>query len=255
MAMAFSRLWLAGMMAAALAVPAGAARLPRAAVPVSRIDLAWWGERHRQKLAEIKRQPVGLVWLGDSITQGFESPDYQPTWLQFYGDRRAVNLGFSGDATSHLLWRLDHGEVGGLAPKLAIILIGANNLGRLHWPAADDIAGIEAVVARTRALLPRCKILVIGILPSDRGRWVMRTTAQVNAALATRYAHGAVANVTFTDQSALFMRGGAVDDTQFHDILLKPPQPALHPSPAALARLAAAIEPAVAALMDDRDHR
>ncbi len=243
--------WLA---CALLAAPAMAARLPPAAVPISRLDLPWWGERHREKLAEIKREPVGLVWLGDSITQGFESPEYQPTWLRFYGDRHPLNLGFSGDATSHLLWRLDHGEVAGLAPKLAIVLIGANNLGRLHWPAAEDILGVETVVARTRALLPRTKVLVIGVLPSDRGPWVAQSTARINAALASHYANGAVPGVAFTDQSALFMRDGKVDDSQFHDIHLTPPQPALHPSPEAQARLVAAIEPTVAALLGDRDH-
>lgn len=244
-------LWLA---CALLAAPAMAARLPLAAVPISRLNPPWWGERHREKLAEIKRGPVGLVWLGDSITQGFESPDYQPTWTRFYGDRHALNLGFSGDATSHLLWRIDHGEVAGLTPKLAIVLIGANNLGRLHWPAGDDVLGIETVVARTRALLPRTQVLVIGVLPSDRGEWVAHSTALINAALAARYGHGAVPSVTFTDQSTLFLRNGKVDDSQFHDIHLTPPQPALHPSPEAQARLVAAIEPTVAALMGDRDH-
>ncbi len=252
MVKAFRRVWLA---CALLATPALAERLPLAAVPVSRLDLAWWSTRHAQKLADIKGEPVGLVWLGDSITQQFEGPDYQPAWTRFYGDRHPLNLGFSGDATSHLLWRIDHGELAGLAPKLAIVLIGANNLGRLHWPAADDITGIETVVARTRALLPRTKILVLGILPSDRGSWVTQTTAQVNAAMAAHYANGAVPDITFTDQSALFMRGGVVDDSQFHDIHLTPPQPALHPSPEAQARLVAAIEPIVAALMGDRDHR
>ena len=56
------------------------------------------------------------------------------------------NLGFSGDATCHLLWRLMNGEVEGQSPRLAVILIGANNMGRLHWPADEDITGIEAVL-------------------------------------------------------------------------------------------------------------
>ena len=248
------RSWLACALLAALALPALAARLPLAAVPISRLNLPWWSARHQEKLAEAKREPVDLVWLGDSITQQFESPDYLPTWTRFYGDRHPLNLGFSGDATSHLLWRIDHGELGGLAPKLAVVLIGANNLGRLHWPAADDITGVEAVVARTQALLPRTKVLVLGVLPSDRGPWVAQSTARINAALAAHYAHGAVPGVAFTDQSALFLRGGKVDDSQFHDIKLVPPEPALHPSPEAQARLAAAIEPTVAALMGDRDH-
>ncbi len=237
------------------AAPALAKGPPLAAEPISRLNLPWWAARHQAKLVEAKQGPVGLVWLGDSITQQFESADYLPTWQRFYGDRHALNLGFSGDATSHLLWRIDHGEVAGITPRVAIILIGANNLGRLHWETADDILGIEAVVARTQAALPRTKILLLGILPSDRGPWVLQTTAQANAALAERYGHGATPGVTFMDLSGLFMHGGVVDDSQFHDIHLTPPEPALHPSGPAQAQMAAAIEPTVAALMGDRDHR
>ena len=247
----------------ALLLGAGAAfadHAPLATVPISRLDLPWWKARHEAKLAEAHDKPVEFLFLGDSITQDYESTgpepyrDFRAVWQRFYGDRHALNLGFSGDATSHLLWRIEHGEIDGMAPKAATILIGANNLGRLHWPADDDVRGIEAVVAAAHQRLPRTKILLLGVLPSDRGDWVLHTTSEINAALAARYRAGAVPYVTFFDASSLFMLGGAVNRALFLDPQESPPHPALHPSPEGMARLAAAIEPALSEMLGDRPH-
>ena len=107
---------------------------PLAAVPISRLDQPWWRARHEAKLAEA-RQGADIVLLGDSITQQLEAPEYNEVWRRYYGSRRVLDLGFVGDATSHLLWRIEHGELAGLRPRGVVILIGANNLGGLHWPA------------------------------------------------------------------------------------------------------------------------
>jgi len=246
------------MLAAAPAV--AVQRPPLAAVPISRIDVRWWRERHAAKVAEIRRGRVDLIFLGDSITQNYEKSgppawqDFRPVWQRFYGDRNAVNLGFSGDATSHLLWRIMHGEVEGIAPKVAVILIGANNLGHLHWGTADDVQGIDAVVAETRHRLPRTRILLLGILPSERSAWATQTTLEVNRALATRYGKNAVSEVTFVDVSGVFMRGGALDRSLFYDPLLTPPESPLHPTAEGQARMAAAIEPTLASMLGDRNH-
>jgi lysophospholipase L1-like esterase len=234
-----------------------AAAAPLAASPIARLDLPWWKARHEAKLAELHKGPVNLVFLGDSITQDYERDgpepfrDFRPVWEKYYGDRRALNLGFSGDATSHLLWRIEHGEIDGIVPRAAVILIGANNLGRLHWSAADTVAGIAAVVAETRRKLPRAKILLLGVLPSGRGDWVMRTTREINAALAARYPDNAVPGVVFRDISAVFMKNGAVDTSLYLDPQLTPPAPALHPSPEGQARMAAAIEPVLRGMLGD----
>ncbi len=241
--------WLGVAMAVTLAAA------PPAAQPIARENLAWWAARHQQKVAAARAGGIDLVLLGDSITQRWEAPAYRKAWQRFYGDRRVLNLGFKGDATSHLLWRIQHGELDGLQPKAAVILIGANNLGRLHWPAAADVAGIIAVVEATRARLPGCGILLLSVLPSDRGTWVAATTAAINRALAARYASGAVAGVRYLDVAALFQHSdGTTDVSQFADPAQSPPEPALHPSPAGLARLASAIEPALAAMLGDRVH-
>lgn len=226
-----------------------ARKVPLAATPISRLDLPRWRARHEAKLAQLRRTPPELIFLGDSITQNWESPDFAPAWNRLYGRRRAINLGFSGDATSHLLWRIMNGETSGIAPRAAVILIGANNMGRLHWPADENILGIETVVAETRRRLPDTKILLLGVLPSDRGPWVAETTRTMNHALAARFGAGAVPNVTWLDLGHLFMRNGAVDPSQFYDPALTPPEPALHPTAAAQERMAEAMEPTLAALL------
>jgi lysophospholipase L1-like esterase len=235
-----------------------AAKLPLAAVPIARNETTWWRERHRAKLVELKAGPVDLIFLGDSITQNWEKSgppawqDFRPVWQRLYGDRRAVNLGFSGDATSHLLWRITNGELDGISPKAAVILIGANNLGRLHWPAADTVQGIAAIVAETRRRLPRTKILLLGVLPSLRSDWASQTTQVINRSLAASYGGGTVANVVYRDVGAVFLRHGATDPARFYDPNLTPPEPPLHPTAQAQEQMALAYEPAVAALLGDR---
>ena len=241
----------------------GAARAPAAphtvlaATPISRMDLPWWRARHEAVLERVKSGgPVDLVWLGDSITQNWEKhgppewKDFAPVWQHFYGDRHALNLGFVGDTTASVLWRLDNGEVAGIAPKAVVLLIGANNLGRVHWGAEDTLAGIDAIVADLRRRLPEAKILLLGILPSVRSDWATETTLAVNKALATRYAHGP--GVTFMDVSSLFMRDGKVDRDMFYDPKETPPDPPLHPTAQAQARIAETIEPTLSAMLGDK---
>jgi lysophospholipase L1-like esterase len=240
---------------------AGAGRSPPlAAEPIARLELPWWRRRHAEKLAELRRGPVDLVFLGDSITQNWELAgppawrDFRPVWEAYYGDRHAVNLGFKGDATCHLLWRLRHGEFDAITPKAAVLLIGTNNMGRLHWPAADTVAGVAANIAELRRRSPRTAIVLLSILPSGFNAWRTRTTAEVNAALASRYGEGRLPGVIWLDVTALFLRDGKLDPSLYLDPLLVPPAPPLHPTAEGQRRLAAAIEPTLARLLGDRPH-
>lgn len=230
-----------------------------AAVPISRMETLWWRVRHEDKLATIHANTrIDLVWLGDSITQDWEQAgpepwrDFAPVWRYYYGDRRALNLGFKGDTTAHLLWRMTNGELEGLRPKAVVILIGANNMGRVHWTAPQTVVGIEAVVDEARMRLLGTRIVLLSVLPSIRSKYVTRTTEEVNRALAQRFAAGTVPGVTYVDVTGVFLHDGQVDRTQFLDDHLVPPDPPLHPSAQAQGRMAAMIEPVLAGILGDR---
>lgn len=256
------RAFLAG--SASLSVAGEALAHPRtilAAVPISRMDLAWWRHRFEAKQAELRRHPPRLVFYGDSIMQYWERrgppawENFGPMWDAFYADRDAIDLGFTGDTTANLLWRIEHGEASGVHPKAAVILIGANNLGYLHWSAHDTVLGIETIIAQLRKRLPDTKLLLLSVLPSDRGEWTLKTGFAINRMLAAKYGGGEVANVSYLDVSGLFMRDGHIDTADYLDPKLSPPRPALHPDAQAAARLAAAIEPTLARMLGDRVHR
>jgi lysophospholipase L1-like esterase len=229
-----------------------------AGVPISRMDQSWWRERHEAKLAELRSNRVDLIFLGDSITQDweYEGPpewrDFAPMWQRFYGDRHAVNLGFVGDTTANLLWRIENGEVAGITPKVAVILIGANNLGRVHWSTEDTLAGIDEIVAQLRHRLPQTKLLLLGVLPSDRSAWVTETTAAINRGLAAKYGHSG--DVTYLDVGHVFMQGNRLNRDLFADPKMTPPRAPLHPSAQGQALMSQAMEPTLATLLGDRRH-
>ena len=239
----------------ALAVPllsplAARARVNLAEAPIDRLNLPVWHQHWEQTLAEAKADPdAKIVWLGDSITYywqrhgGHGYDDVLPVWNQYYAPYHALGFGFIGDTTASLIWRLDNGQVAGLHPQLAIILIGANNFGRVHWDAAMTIPGIEAVVENTHRRLPGAHILLLGVLPSIRSPWVDAQTKTTNTALARHYAGSPT--VTFMDIGYLLETNGHADSNLFVDPRLTPPEPALHPNAEGMRRIAATLAPVV----------
>jgi lysophospholipase L1-like esterase len=247
------------LLAGLAAAPTPPPHVVLAAVPIARLDLPWWRQRHAAKLEELRAKHPELIFLGDSITQDWEEhgppawKDFVPVWQRFYGDRNAVNLGFIGDTTASLLWRIDNGEVAGITPKVAVVLIGANNLGRVHWSAEDTVDGIDTIIHELHHRLPATRVLLLSVLPSDRSPWVTETTVAINHALAARYGKGG--DVTYVDVTGVFMHDGKLDRGLYMDPRMDPPRPPLHPTAEGQALIAAAIEPTLAALLGDRPHK
>lgn len=135
-----------------------------------------WMKRHESFNERVKQGNVDLIFIGDSITQGWENAG-KAVWAESYAKRNAVNLGIGGDRTQHVLWRLDNGNIEGIKPKLAVIMIGTNNSGS---NTSEQIAdGITAIVKKLRDKLPETKILLLGIFP--RGADDNDTKRKVNA--------------------------------------------------------------------------
>jgi lysophospholipase L1-like esterase len=226
-----------------------------AVVPTDRLGESWWADRHKAVLEAVKSQPdTELLMIGDSITNNYDKsklPDenFKPTWDRFYAPRKALNLGFSGDTTGNVLWRLDHGEVDGLHPKVAVLLIGTNNTGYANQTAEQTEVGIDAVVARLEQHLPQTRILLLGILPSDLSAAKTEADRTVNRYLANGY--GEDPRVTYLDIGSIFFKAGKLNATIFYDPRLSWHPGPLHPDTNGQRMMAEAIEPTLAKLMGD----
>ncbi len=152
-------------------------------LPLPRLDVDWWMKRHELYNARAKESKPELIFIGDSITQGWELPGNKDVWEKYYGKRNALNLGISGDRTQHVLWRLDHGNIDGISPKLAVVMIGTNNSSRSN---PEDIpGGVKAIIDRLRTKLPGTKILLLAIFPrgADKDDPWRRVNERVNEAI------------------------------------------------------------------------
>lgn len=148
-------------------------------------SINWWRPRHLAKLQEAREHPdTQLVFIGDSITEGWEK-EGKAVWERHYAQYRALDLGFGGDRTENVLWRLLHGEVDGIHPKVAVLMAGTNNTGHRQEDARTTAAGIKRNIDELRRRLPDTSILLLAIFPrgetpDDRLR---RINEQVNAIL------------------------------------------------------------------------
>ena len=133
--------------------------------------------------------PCDIAFIGDSITQGWEG-NGKNVWAKFYGGRKCLNFGVGGDRTEHVLWRFEQGQLNGIKPKAAVLMIGTNNSnknkdGTEAYSEAEILAGVKAIVQQLRERTPETKVLVLGIFPrgatfsTQRGKLL-----QINQALA-----------------------------------------------------------------------
>lgn len=133
----------------------------------------WYG-RH-EKICREKPSDCEIALIGDSITHNWAGD----VWQRHFGRYKALNCGFGWDRTGNVLWRIDHGELDGISPKLAVVHIGGNNwagtdsyVSWYPWNAAcpresneETALGVMAVVERVRAKLPKARIVVMGVFP------------------------------------------------------------------------------------------
>jgi len=120
--------------------------------------------KHEKINARAKEGDVDLLFIGDSITEGWAGQG-KKVWEKYYGNRKAMNAGVGGDRTQHVLWRMDNGNVDGIHPKLTVIMIGTNNSNGNDNTAEEIADGIKAIVKEVREKLPESKILLLAIFP------------------------------------------------------------------------------------------
>ncbi len=196
-----------------------------------------WQATHSNYVARARKGGVDLVFFGDSITQWWPGKDFQAR----YGKLHAVNFGIGGDRVENLLWRVENGELDGITPKVAVVLIGTNN--DFHRKDIPVAAGVAKVVEAIRRRSPSTKVLLLGIFPrgwnAQQFAYYVPHVKRVNAELAK-------------------LDNG--DTVRFADVGQKLPEPdgswprsvskdGLHLAPEGYRRWAAAMRPLLAEMM------
>ena len=200
----------------------------------------WWGPRHEAVSKQLTEGNVDLLFIGDSITHGWENTG-KAVWDQSYAPRNAVNMGFSGDRTQHVLWRLDHSQFPS-SPKLAVLMIGTNNSNGNDNTAEEIADGIIAICHRLRTRLPKTKILILAIFPRNPGPGAQREKNAEASRLASCIADGKT--IHYLDINEKFLADkGALTKEIMPDYL--------HPNGTGYQIWAKAIEAKVAELMGE----
>jgi beta-glucosidase len=134
---------------------------PDASAAAAKADDGQFLKFHQALLARGRAGPIGVLFLGDSITNHWHiAPEI---WQQYYGPFQPANFGISGDTTQNVIWRIEHGELDGLHPRVVVLMIGTNNSGTNT--AAEIFAADRKIVGLIRARIPTTKVLLLAIFP------------------------------------------------------------------------------------------
>jgi lysophospholipase L1-like esterase len=232
-------LWVLPILAAAATLTLFAHSASEAA---PRTDDGW---KRRQEVLNTRAKEAGakaqVIFIGDSITQGWEG-EGKEVWAKYYAHRNAVNLGIGGDRTQHVLWRLDNGNLEGLRPKAAVVMIGTNNSNGEDNSVEQIADGVGAIVKRLREKLPETKVLLVAIFPRSENPSPQRGKVLMVNQVIHKLADGK--DVFWADFGHRFVnREGSIPRDLMPDYL--------HLSPKAYAIWASAIEDRLSKLLGD----
>lgn len=118
-----------------------------------------WAEREAQFAQTASQENGAVVFLGDSITQGWT------TLGKDFPDFKTANRGIGGDTTRGILYRLD-ANVLSLQPKAVVLLIGTNDIGNGADPR-DVADNINEIVKDMKKRYPKMPIIVCKVMPSS----------------------------------------------------------------------------------------
>jgi beta-glucosidase len=181
-------------------------------------DVDRWFDLHRSYVDRAREGHIRVLFIGDSLTYGWRV-DGLEAWERTFAPLGAEDFGIGGDRTIDILWRVQHGELDGIAPRAVVLSIGTNDLGsRLGVDAT--VKGIAACVHAIRKKLPKTTIVVLGILPrgdGGPGSQMRRDVASVNARLAPL---GRAPATRYLDIGSAFTRDGQVRRELFRPDLL-----------------------------------
>lgn len=113
-------------------------------------------EQYREENALYADYEVDVAFLGDSLTDGYDLAKYYPQYV-------TANRGISGDTTFDLEERLEI-SVYDLKPKVAVMLIGANNVDTMF-------ENYEHILIGLKNHLPDTKIVLLSLTAMGGEAW------------------------------------------------------------------------------------
>ncbi|HUR57027.1 MAG TPA: GDSL-type esterase/lipase family protein [Opitutaceae bacterium] len=230
--------------------PAAPAAPVDASAPIPKTGNARFFQLHEKFLERGKAGPIGVLFLGDSITEGWGKAPH--IYEHYYGKMQPANFGIGGDQTQHVVWRIENGELDGISPKVVVLMLGTNNSGA-H--SAEQIAAADRkIISMIRSKLPQAKVLVLGIFPRGPRKNAQGVVTDAVAADAAKRMDVIKAvnadlaklddgkNIRYLDISAKFLG----DDGKIPSIIM-PDQ--LHPTAAGYQLWAEAMQPLLTEMM------
>jgi len=205
------------------------------------MSLASWNEKHKTQVKIAQQGNAEVLFLGDSITEGWTWGDNQSIFDHHFGQYKTANFGIGGDQTQHLLWRLENGATGKLKPKVVVLMIGTNNFGHSNHSADQVTMGVAAIIKTVQSSFRDTKILLMGIFPYDEKATSKNRVrvAETNRQLAE---FGQQSNISYYDFGAIFIDDhGNIPKSLMGDFL--------HPSHEGYQRLATKLAPALQTMM------
>eukprot|EP00095_Tigriopus_kingsejongensis_P006905 maker-scaffold126_size328755-snap-gene-1.17 protein:Tk06905 transcript:maker-scaffold126_size328755-snap-gene-1.17-mRNA-1 annotation:"platelet-activating factor acetylhydrolase ib subunit gamma" len=156
--------------------------LPRGAIAKAPVDVQGdqrWMSMHQRYVSEARESEPEILWIGDSIIQRLVNSNI---WERSFCQMHSLNFGISGDRTETLLWRIENGELEGLAPKVIVVLVGTNNF---DDSAEDTATAIETICSTIRNKQPQAYLVVLSLLPRGHSPNPLRErNAKVNSLIA-----------------------------------------------------------------------
>jgi lysophospholipase L1-like esterase len=191
----------------------------------------WFDQVWTQRRAEFRKSATAdqgaVVFLGDSITQGWS--DLAAQFPKYH----CANRGISGDTTRGVLFRLQ-GDVLGLKPAAVVLLIGTNDIGIGATP--EEVAeNVRAILAALKAANPKMLVIVCKVMPSSASKQRPADKIQKLNALVDEVVKADVQFARCDTYSIFADQDGDAKKEEFPDLL--------HPNAAGYAKWAAAVKP------------
>ena len=120
-----------------------------------------WARDHAQWTTNAANDIGAVVFLGDSITEGWH------TLARDFPNLKVANRGIGGDITSGVLYRLQ-ADVLDLKPAAIVILIGTNDVGNNEDPA-DVADNLKSILAAIKKFNPNLKVIICKTMPRADG--------------------------------------------------------------------------------------